>query len=251
MSDSPHILIINNFMTSHMLLQAYFFNSAISLKNLSENDNIFGMNIALRRTAMSDYIFLFDLDATITKVEILPEIAKEIGIADKMAALTEKTMTGELPFERSFQERVELLKSISVNRVRSLVADIPLNEKLADFIRSNHERCYVVTGNLDVWIQDLMSSLNLENNYYCSSASVENDRIVSVDSVLDKSEVVAGITGPFVAVGDGNNDAAMIAAAEVGIGFGGVRDIAPSVLKSATHAAYSEEKLCQFLKQLL
>lgn len=43
----------------------------------------------------------------------------------------------------------------------------------------------------------------------------------------------------------------MIAAAEIGIGFGGVRDIAPAVLKSATHAAYSEDKLCQFLKQLL
>lgn len=39
----------------------------------------------------------------------------------------------------------------------------------------------------------------------------------------------------------------MIAAAEIGIGFGGVRDIAPAVLKSATHAAYSEDKLCQFL----
>ena len=42
-----------------------------------------------------------------------------------------------------------------------------------------------------------------------------------------------------------------LAAAEIGIGFGGVRDIAPAVLKSATHAAYSEDKLCQFLKQLL
>lgn len=56
---------------------------------------------------------------------------------------------------------------------------------------------------------------------------------------------------PFAAIGDGNNDAQMIAAAEVGIGFGGVRDIAPAVLKCATHATYSEEKLCQFLRRLL
>lgn len=31
------------------------------------------------RIGMSEYVFLFDLDATITKVEILPEISAEIG----------------------------------------------------------------------------------------------------------------------------------------------------------------------------
>ena len=48
-----------------------------------------------------------------------------------------------------------------------------------------------------------------------------------------------------------DNDADMLAAAEIGIGFGGVRSIAPSLLRCATHATYSEEKLCQFLRQLL
>ena len=35
------------------------------------------------------------------------------------------------------------------------------------------------------------------------------------------------------------------------IGFGGVREIAPAVLNNATHAVYTEEKLCQFLRRLL
>ena len=51
---------------------------------------------------MSDYIFLFDLDATISKVEILPEIARKIHKEEEMRVLTERTMQGEIPFEKSF-----------------------------------------------------------------------------------------------------------------------------------------------------
>lgn len=201
---------------------------------------------------MNGYVFLFDLDATITKAEILPEIAVKIHKEDEMRELTERTMAGEIPFDHSFMERVELLSDIPVSTVREIVRGVPLNEKLVEFIRENEGRCYVVTGNLDVWIEDLINDLGLKQYCFCSKALAEDDRIVKVSHVVDKGEVVRKFEGrPFVAVGDGNNDAQMIAAADVGIGFGGVRNIAPAVLKSATHAVYSEERLCQFLRQLL
>ena len=197
-------------------------------------------------------MFLFDLDATITKAEILPEIAVKINKEKEMRELTERTMAGEIPFDHSFLERVKLLSEIPVSTVKNIIAGVPLNEKLVRFIRENRERCYVVTGNLDVWIEELMTELGMDGHYFCSKATVENDRIVSVDYVVDKGEVVGEFKDrPFAAIGDGNNDAQMIAAAEVGIGFGGVRDIAPAVLKCATHATYSEDKLCQFLRRLL
>lgn len=201
---------------------------------------------------LSDYVFLFDLDATITRAEILPEIAVKINKEQQMRELTEKTMAGEIPFDHSFLERVKLLSGIPVSTVREIIAGVPLNERIVDFIRENRERCYVVTGNLDIWINELMTKLGMDGHYFCSKATVLDDRIVSVDYVVDKGEVVSEFKNrPFVAIGDGNNDAQMIAAAEVGIGFGGVREIAPAVLKCATHATYSEDRLCQFLRQLL
>lgn len=51
---------------------------------------------------LSEYVFLFDLDATITRTEILPEIAIKIDKQQQMRELTEKTMTGEIPFDHSF-----------------------------------------------------------------------------------------------------------------------------------------------------
>ena len=200
---------------------------------------------------MSEYIFLFDLDSTITKVEILPEIAKAIDMEDKMRTITDKTMKGEIPFDKSFMNRVELLKDIPVSQVADIVANVPLHDKLVDFIRDNAERCYIVTGNLDAWISGLMDRLGMKEHCLCSKVIVENDLISGIESIIDKAEAIKAFDKPFVAIGDGNNDAPMIEAAEIGIGFGGVREIAPAVLQSATHATYSEEKLCQFLKQLL
>ena len=200
---------------------------------------------------MSRYIFLFDLDSTVTKQEILHTISKKLGIYEKMSELTESTMRGEVPFKQSFLQRVDLLKNVPVSEVNEMVSKIQLNNHLVDFIRVNHDRCYIVTGNLDVWIDGLIRKIGMERNTFCSKAIVKNDYIEDVFNIVDKNAVIGQMVLPFVAIGDGNNDAEMIEAAEVGIGYGGVREIAPAVLACASHAIYDEEKLVEFLERLL
>lgn len=200
---------------------------------------------------MSKLIFLFDLDSTITRKEILPTIAKEVGIYEQVFSLTESTMRGEIPFKQSFLQRVELFKKFPVSELRRVIADIELNEPLVEFIRENKERCYIVTGNLDVWIDDLIKRLDMKKNTFCSKALVQNDYIQDVFSVVDKYSVIKQVVLPFVAVGDGSNDAEMIEAADIGIGYGGVRNIAPPVLACASHAIYEEDKLVEFLRKLI
>lgn len=200
---------------------------------------------------MSRYIFLFDLDSTITREEILPTISKELGMYEKMSALTESTMKGEIPFKQSFLQRIELLRKIPVSKVREMIGNIEINEELAEFIKKNKERCYIVTGNLDVWIEKLVKKLGMEDNTFSSKALVKDDYIQDVFSVVNKNAVISQMVLPFVAVGDGNNDAEMIEAAEIGIGYGGVRNIAPAVLACASHAVYTEKKLVEFLERLL
>lgn len=198
----------------------------------------------------SQPIFLFDLDSTVTRQEILPTIAEMVGRDEKMRELTEKTMIGSLPFRESFLSRVNLLKDISVNEVSQAIAEIPVHEELCAFMRENKKRCFIVTGNLDVWIEKLVDRIGMTGNVFCSRGIVSNDTLLGVASVIDKRLTVEQFVGSLVAVGDGSNDADMISMAQVGIGFGGVRTIAPAVLEVCTHAIYEENTLCQFLKRL-
>lgn len=200
---------------------------------------------------MGRYIFLFDMDSTVTRQEILPTISKKLGMFERMSSLTESTMRGEIPFKQSFLQRVELLKDIPVDEVSGLIEKIELNEQLVDFIQRYRNRCYIVTGNLDVWIDGLVKRIGMEGNIFCSKALVQENYIQDVFSIVDKNAVISQMVLPFVAVGDGNNDAEMIEAAEIGIGYGGVRNIAPAVLSCASHAVYQEKRLVEFLERLV
>ena len=99
---------------------------------------------------MSRYIFLFDLDSTITRQEILPTIAREAGVYEQMSALTESSMRGEIPFKQSFLQRVELLKKVPVSQVQEIVANIVLNEQLVEFMETYKNRSYIVTDRKSV-----------------------------------------------------------------------------------------------------
>lgn len=200
---------------------------------------------------MNNRVFLFDLDATVTKEEILPALAEQVGLLEEMREMTEKTMRGEIPFQSSFQARVEMLKTIPVSRVAEIVEKTPLNEELVQFIRTHASRCYIVTGNIDVWIEKLIKRIGLPMSHcYCSSASVSDDYIISVNSVVDKEKIAKQFVVPVVAVGDGSNDAEMVRLADVGIGYGGVRPVAYSLMCNATHVICDEHRLCSFLHML-
>lgn len=200
---------------------------------------------------MNNRVFLFDLDATVTRAELLPTLAEQVGLLSEMREMTEKTMRGEIPFQSSFLARVEMLKSIPVSRVAEIVEKTPLNEELVRFIETHKNRCYIVTGNIDVWIERLIQRIGLPMSHcYCSTASVVDDRIVSVNSVADKEKIAKQFVVPIVAVGDGSNDAEMIRLADVGIGYGGVRPVAYSLMCNATHVICDEHRLCTFLNTL-
>lgn len=200
---------------------------------------------------MSEYIFLFDLDSTISKNEILPTISEIIGKQKEMRDLTEATMRGELPFKTSFLNRVKILSEVNVSTVNKMVEEIPLNKEIARFIKDNQDRCYVLTGNLDIWIIGLMKKIGMENHLYCSKADAVNDRISSVISVVDKELMAKQFVQPMVVVGDGDNDSGMAKYADIAIGFGGVRDIAPSLLQNIDYAFYDDARCAEFLRRLL
>lgn len=200
---------------------------------------------------MSELIFLFNLDSILTRQEILPYITKECGVCDENKPLTEISQKGEVPFKQDFIQKVESLKQIPVSRINDLIADIELNDEIINFIQKNKRRCFIVTENPDAWLKKLLQKIGMEQNIFCSKAIVKDDFIQSVFNVVDKSSIISQMVVPFVAVGNRNNDAEMIEAAEIGIGYGGVHEIAPSVIACASHVVYDEKKLVSFLNKLI
>ena len=196
-------------------------------------------------------LFVFDLDSTITKCELLPLIAKNAGLDCEMASLTEAAMQGELPFERGFLSRVRLLQNIPISRARSIVSRAPLHEEIAGFIRENPQRCIVLTGNLDVWIMPIIESLGMKGRCLCSRAKVCEDRLLGVEAVLDKGKACKKLRHPFVAIGDGSNDVDMLREAEIGIAFGGARKPPAQLIAAADMLVQDENELIEILKKLL
>jgi phosphoserine phosphatase len=195
------------------------------------------------------YQFLFDFDGTLTRKELLPEIGVACGLEVEIGRLTELTIAGHIPFQRSLEYRVELLKRVPVSTVQEIVRNVPLYDRLVRFIRDNSSRCHVITGNLDVWIGPLCRSIC--PSVLCSEAIIDGDQLIGLRSVLDKATTPLRFDGPIVAIGEGHADAGLFDRAEIGIAFGQTHEPAKSVLEVCTHLVYDEQKLCEFLQQLL
>lgn len=196
-------------------------------------------------------LFVFDLDSTVTSCELLPLIARSAGLGDEMARLTEQAMQGSLPFAQSFVRRVELLRDVPLAQAQTIVAGAPLHRGIAAFLRTHASRCMIVTGNLDVWIGPLIRRLGMTGRCICSRALVREGRLLGVEHVLDKASACAALPRPFVAIGDGSNDADMLRLADVGIAFGGARRPCDDLIAAADMLINREDELVSLLQKLL
>lgn len=196
-------------------------------------------------------LFCFDLDGTITRQELLPIMAAEIGIYDEINTLTEATLNGILPFEKSFLLRSKLLASIPVENIQKIIEKISLNNKIVEFIRANKQNCRIVTGNLYEWVAPLLS--RLECDYYTSKAIFDNQQLISVTQVINKGDIVKSLKSEgyrIVAVGDGMGDIAMFEHADISVAFGGVHEPIDTLIKVSSYLTYSEGTLCRLLNTL-
>ena len=194
--------------------------------------------------------FVFDLDGTITKVETLPLLAKELDLAEEMQLLTDLTLGGKIPFEKSFKLRYLVLRNIPLKTIQKIMATVELDADIADFIRANKKNCAVVTGNLDCWVEPIVAKLGCE--IFSSTSRLEGNLPV-LEKILDKGALIRELKKTYdkiIAVGESFNDVPMFEESDIAIAYGGVHKPVSAAISISNYVVSNGSALCGLLKIL-
>lgn len=193
--------------------------------------------------------FCFDLDGTITQQEILPLIAQDLDLKEEFDVLTLATINGILPFSSSFKLRCKLLVDVPISRVKTIVLQINLFKKVVKFIQQAKGNCFIATGNLDVWIEDIIKKIGCTT--YSSEAIYKGDKLLGISRILDKGDAIKDIrTKGFdriIAIGDGMGDIDMFRQADVSIFFSEDHQPANALKDVCDYLIFDETTLCEIL----
>lgn len=199
--------------------------------------------------------FAFDLDATITREEILPRLAREFlapEAADAFEAQTREGLSGKQDYLVGLTQRIEALAGIDIDQIHARVAQISLQDPLVRWIQLHADQCMVVTHNFATWIDPIAKKLGCE--VYASTPKVNNGQVTGLSTPLDKAKVIADQVAKghvVVAVGDGANDVSMLKASHWGIAWSGIKPAPPALLAVAQEEQSQVSTLCARLDELL
>ena len=225
--------------TSEAFMRAAFLATAHDLR----------IDIAFQRESIfrrNRRLFAFDMDSTLIQGEVIDELAKMAGVADKVVAITESAMRGEIEFQESFRRRVALLRGLSEQRVRELLGTIPLAdgaEQLIATLKMLGYKTAILSGGFTFFARHLQECLGIDYVFANELDVVDGKVSGQVRSeIVDgarKAELLRQIARQenisleqVVAVGDGANDLPMLGIAGMGIAF----RAKPIVRQTAGHA---------------
>ena len=194
--------------------------------------------------------FVFDLDGTITTVETLPLLAAELGLSDEMKLLTDLTLSGQIPFDKSFKLRYLVLRNVPLKRIQDIMASVALDGQIVDFIAAHKKSCAVVTGNLDCWIEPIVAKLGCES--FSSTSELDGSSPV-LTKILDKGAAVRELKRTcdrVIAVGESFNDVPMFEESHVSIAYGGVHKPVATAISISDYVVFDGGALCRLLKML-
>ncbi len=204
-------------------------------------------------------LVVFDLDNVIIDGEAIDEIGKLANVEEDIAAITEKAMQGEIDFETSIKDRVQLLEGTSIEDIEKVAEDLPLMPGACKTIKCLKDKgvdVAIISGSFDVVADKVTDKLGVDT-VYTNSFTVEDGKLTGevtgplvsgnkLDVLKDHVEE-AGITlDEVVAVGDGANDISMIESAGCGIAFN-----AKDSVKEIADIVVEEKDLCKVLCEII
>lgn len=166
---------------------------------------------------------VFDFDSTLMDGETIDILANAYGVGKEVAAITEKTMCGDLDFFESLIKRVSVLRGMPLTEVKSLCASLPLMKGAHQTISWLKENGYIVvvfSGGFSLATShachqlgidaDFANTLHHKDGFLTGMVGGEMMFSHSKGQMLVKIQNILNISkAETLVVGDGANDLSM------------------------------------------
>lgn len=179
-------------------------------------------------------LLICDMDSTIINQECIDEIAATLGLKDKVAAITEQAMNGEIDFADALRERVALLEGVAEDTLEQVYKEqITLMSGAKTLVRTmtkNGASCILVSGGFTFFTQKVSQTVGFAENY-ANILEIKDGKLSGkvVEPVLDRQSKLETLqstikhlnieSNDVAAAGDGANDLPMLKAAGLGVAY--------------------------------
>lgn len=178
-------------------------------------------------------LICFDMDSTLIKTEVIDELADRAGAGEKVRAITESAMRGEIDFSESFKQRIALLRGLDEKVLAEIANELPIMEgaeRLMSILKKCGYKIAILSGGFSYFGEHLKKLFDVDY-VYANELEIVNGKLTGnyIGDIVDgkrKAELLRLIAQvekinleQVIAVGDGANDLPMLNIAGLGIAF--------------------------------